>query len=137
MTKVYFKKSWGMVFMISAVVLLALHGLLYKMTGEIKWLHVIASCLIGIAGALYYFRVYFKYDKHQIVLYSPFGFVTRRYLFDKYTQLVLSGGKLYQVKRNKRKRVWLSRIMIEERDWKIFLNAFFEDDLSGELHDIT
>jgi len=136
MTKVKYKKSWGMVLTISSVVLLFLHGFLYKLTGEIKWLHIIGSLLIGIAGILYYFRVYFKYDNHQIILYSPFGFVTRRYLFDKNTQLILSGKKLYQVKGDRRKRVWISRVMIDESEWKKLLQCFFGDDLSQELHDI-
>ena len=137
MTKVKYKKTWGMIFMISSVALLFLHGLLYQLTGEIKLLHIIASVLIGIAGVLYYFRVYFKYDNHQIILYSPFGFVTRRYLFDKHTQLVLSGKKLYQMKGERKKRVWISKAMIDESEWKKFLHAFFGDDLSAELHDIN
>lgn len=123
--------------MISSVTLLALHGLLYKLTGEIKWLHIIASCMIGVAGFLYYSRIYFAYDLQQIIIYSPFGFVTRRYLFDKNTPLVLSGKKLFQMKGNRKKRVRISKVMMEEKDWKKFLHAFFGDDISGELHDIN
>ncbi|MFZ5553979.1 MAG: hypothetical protein ACOZCO_12760 [Bacteroidota bacterium] len=136
MIKVKYKRSWGIVFMSSSIVLLLLYLLLYRLSGKIEPVQLTACLMIGIIGILYYFRVYFAYDEKQIVLFSPFGFVTRRYLFDKNTQLLLSGKKLYQVKGEKKKRVWISKSMITESDWKKLLGFYFGEDISGELHDI-
>jgi hypothetical protein len=134
--KVYYHKTWSVLFIVLGSLLILLTLALYFVNGELRFRTIVPGTITFIFGLLYLRNVYFILNEKEIILYGLFGNVARRYSFENYSDIIHDNNKLFIKKNGKLKRIWINRSMCHPNDWNKFLNTIEGNDLSNEIHEV-
>ena len=132
--KVYYSKGWAITFVISGLILISLNFVLFHFTGKMELTRVVPGVVVIVVGIMYFFQPYFKLEEKSLVTYSLLGFVAWRYSFDHISYLSFDGSKLFRNIDGKIKRIRISKLVCDKRQWQEFVRLVEKGEPGNELH---
>lgn len=132
--KVYYSKGWAITFVISGLILISLNFVLFHLTGKMELTRVVPGVVMIVVGIMYFFQPYFKLEEKSLVTYSLLGFVTWRYSFNHISDLSFDGSKLFRNIDGKIKRIRISKLVCDKRQWQEFVRLVEKGEPGNELH---